>query len=167
MSVWSISISSAAFLVSIISFCYARRAWSESNRPLVTARITSLGMGGNAAVPLTIVVENTGNRPAKNIRLKANRQHLISAFAADESDGLRRQVEICFSEQGLIPVIANGKQVSNSFGIVSHDRCTWNTDRLGIEICYEDLDGRSFTHKLPLKMGEDTGFASGFWQLSE
>jgi hypothetical protein len=48
MSVWSISISAAAFLVSMISFYYSRRSWSESNRPLVTARVSSLGMGGNS-----------------------------------------------------------------------------------------------------------------------
>ena len=167
MNLWSISISAAAFLVSIISFHYSRRAWSESNRPLVTARVSSMGMGGNAAVPLTMVVENTGNRPAKNIQIKANRQNLTSALAAETSDSLRRQVEACFSEQGLIPVLANGQQVSNSFGILSHGGSTWNTDRLDIEVCYEDLDGRSFKHKIPLKMGEDAGFASGFWKLSD
>lgn len=87
------------------------------NRPKVTVRISSMGMGGNAVVPLTIIVENTGNRPAKNIRLNVNQPDLISALAADSSDSLRKQVEACFSEQGLIPVIANGKQVSNSWRI--------------------------------------------------
>jgi hypothetical protein len=116
-------------------FLLLSSSWSESNRPLVTARVTSLGMGGNAAVPLTIVVENTGNRPAKNIQLKVSEQDLFSALAADKSDSLRRQVEACFSKQGLIAVIANGKKVSNSFGILSRERSTWNTDHLDIEVC--------------------------------
>ncbi len=164
MNAWSLSISAAAFFVSIISFYYSRRAWSESNRPLVTARVSSLGMGGNIAIPLSIVVENTGNRPAKNIRLTVKREQLNSALTDKRSDSLKRQVEACFSDQGLIPVIANGKQVSNSFGVLGEDESTWRLDWLDIEVSYQDLDGRSFSHKLPLKIGEDAGFASGFWK---
>lgn len=163
MNAWSLSISAAAFLVSMISFYYSRRAWSESNRPLVTARVSSLGMSGNVAIPLSIVVENTGNRPAKNIRLTVKQDDLKSAFATDESDSYRRQVENVFSDQGFIPVIANGRQVTNSFGVLSEDESTWKEDRLEIEVSYEDLDGRTFKHKLPLKVGEDAGFAGGFW----
>jgi len=159
----SLSISAAAFLVSIISFYYSRRAWNESNRPLVTARVSSLGMGGNAAIPLSIVVENTGNRPAKNIRLSVDKAKLNSSLLVNESDSLRRQIERCFSDEGFIPVIANGRQVSNSFGLLCEDGPTWKGDRLEIQVSYQDLDDRSFKHTIPLKIGEDAGFASGFW----
>lgn len=164
MSVWSLAIAALAFLVSMISLIYSRRSWSESNRPLVTARVSSLGMGGNVAIPLSIIVENTGNRPAKNVQLKVEMDKLRSALAVEQTDSLRRQVEACFSEQGLIPVIANGKQVQNSFGVLCEDEPTWTPDAsLSIEVRYQDLDGRSFRHKLPLKIAEDSGFASGFW----
>jgi hypothetical protein len=121
-------------------------------------------MGGNVAVPLSIVVENTGNRPAKNIRLAVDNAQLSSALAAKKSDSLRRQIETCFSDQGFIPVIANGKQVSNSFGVLSVDEPTWKEYRLDIDVSYQDLDGRSFRHSLCLKIGEDAGFAGGFWK---
>jgi hypothetical protein len=163
MNAWSLSISAAAFLVSIISFYYSRLAWNESNRPLVTARVSSLGMGGNVAIPLSILVENTGTRPAKNIRLTVNKTQLESALAAKESDTLRRQIEACFSDRGFIPVIANGKHVSNSFGVLG-DAPTWKEYRLDVDVSYQDLDGRSFRHSLPLKIGEDAGFAGGLWK---
>lgn len=165
MGVWSLAIASSAFLVSIISLIYSRRSWSESNRPLVTARVSSLGMGGNVAIPLSIIVENTGNRPAKNVQLFCEHDKLKAAFAGNGTEEFRRQVEACFSDQGFIPVVANGKFVSNSFGVLCEDEPTWTPDaKLDIEVSYQDLDGRRFKYKMPLKIAEDSGFASGFWK---
>src|SRR5207253_2719998 len=68
----------SALVISILSFYFSIKSWRESNRPLITARVSSLGMGGNVAIPLSLVVENTGNRPAKNIQLTVDKTKLES-----------------------------------------------------------------------------------------
>jgi len=64
----SIYISIASVAIAVLSLVLAFHSWREANRPLVSARI-SVVAGGNTATALNIVVENTGNRPARNIRL--------------------------------------------------------------------------------------------------
>jgi hypothetical protein len=156
-----------ALLISALSLYFSVRSWREANRPLVTARVSSLGMGGNVSVALSLIVENTGNRPAKSIRLKVNEEILSQQLTQDTSNSLTRQIRDCFSEEGIIPVLANGKHVSNSFGLISEDCSTWRSDgRFEIEISYEDLDGRQFKSTVPLAVKEDQGFASGFWVRS-
>jgi hypothetical protein len=125
-------------------------------------------MGGNVGLPLSIVVENTGNRPAKNIQLTVDAIKLNSFLRPAASKSLRRQVEACFSSDGTIAVLANGKSISNSFGLLSDDEnATWEGDpRFEIGISYQDLNGRSFKNTLPLFVKEDAGFAGGFWALS-
>lgn len=169
MDFGSLAIAAAALVVSLISFYFSIKSWRESNRPLITARVSSLGTGGNMAIPLSILVENTGNRPAKNIKLTVDDSILESFLIGDESSNLKEQIKRCFSSEGIIPVLANGNSVSNSFGLLSDSKdCTWKArPRFEISISYEDLDGRKFGHKNPLFVGEDRGFASGFWELSK
>jgi hypothetical protein len=169
MDFGSLAFAAAAFAVSLLSFYFSIKSWRESNRPLITARVSSLGMGGNRAIPLTLLVENTGNRPAKNIRLTVDNSVLERFLIGDKSNTLREQVELCFSSEGVIPVLANGRFVSNSFGLLSEGKdCTWKVRaRFEIFIDYEDLDGRKLRNKNPLFVGEDRGFASGFWELSK
>jgi len=169
MEFGSLTVSIAALFLSLLSFYFARKSWRETNRPLITARVTSLGMGGNVSIPLTLLVENSGNRPAKDISLTVDRHTLERFLIGDKANGLREQIELCFSSEGVIPILANGKSISNSFGILGDtEHRTWEGRcRFEIEICYQDLDGRVFKHRNPLRIGEDSGFASGFWELSE
>ena len=166
MTVTTLFVPVAALLVSVLSFYFAIKAWRETNRPLITARVSSLGMGGNVGVPLSIVVENTGNRPAKNIRLRVDQKELDSFLTSTGGDSLRRQIHACFSDDGVIPVLANGKSVSNSFGFLADDdNVSWKGDpHFDVEISYQDLNGRGFRHRLPLFVKEDAGFAGGFWK---
>ena len=168
MAVTMLIIPSFALIISVMSFYFAIKSWRESHRPLVTARVSSLGMVGNVSIPLSLVVENTGNRPAKNIRMRVD-EEILNKQLADTKDPLIRQIRACFSLEGTIPVLANGKSVSNSFSLISEDNHnTWQgTGELEITITYEDLDGRRFDHRLTLFIKEDQGFASGFWVRSE
>jgi hypothetical protein len=55
---------------------------------------------------------------------------LESALVKNLDDSLRKRVEICFSDRGVIPVLGNGKLVSNDFGWLSGDsKSTWMGDR--------------------------------------
>jgi hypothetical protein len=168
MIVGSLLVAAAALAVSILSFYFSRKSWYESNRPLITARTTSFGSGGNVGVPLSLLVENTGNRPAKNVRLTVDTNELDAAFAAPPGDALRKQAEYCFSDRGMIPVLANGRSVSNGFGFLSADKPTWKLhSRFDIGVTYDGLDGTQYKHKIPLVIADDAGFAGGHWSSSK
>jgi hypothetical protein len=151
--------------ISGISLYWAFKSWKETHRPLITARVTTHD-AGNVGTMLNLVVSNTGNRPAKNVRMTVNRGDLERAFAAGPQDPLRRDVEHCFSD--LIAVIPNGSSISNSFGCFSandRDR-TWREPTIiSIRISYEDLDGRTYSNDQPLRIrgGGDEAFAGGSW----
>jgi hypothetical protein len=164
MDIGSTMVAGAALIVSILSFYFSIKSWRESNRPIVTVRTTSFGSGGNVGIPLSLLVENTGSRPAKNVRLTVESGALESALAAKPGDALRSHVESCFSGRGVIPVLANGKSVSNGFGFLSAGAPTWKANsRFEIDVTYEDLDGTRYKHKISLLIADDAGFAGGHW----
>jgi hypothetical protein len=165
MNVGSLLIATAALVVSILSFYFARRSWRESNRPLITVRTTSFGDGGNVGIPLSLLIENTGNRPAKNIRLTVAGGVLDAALAVPPGDVLRKHVESCFTDGAVIPVLANGRSTSNGFGFLSVDKPTWKMhSRFEIDVTYQDLDDTQYKHRIPLLIADDAGFAGSHWE---
>lgn len=164
MSYGSLFISGAALVVSMISFYFSRKSWRESNRPIVTVRVVTHS-GGNAGSALNILVENTGNRPAKNVRLSVAPEKLKAALVS-KNEQRRKQIENCFSDRGVIPILANGKSVSNSFGFLSRDseQEVWERhSRFDVSVDYRDLDGRKYKYNVPILVADDKGFAGGFW----
>lgn len=151
--------------ISGISLYWAFKSWKETHRPLITARVTTQD-AGNVGTTLNLEVSNTGNRPARNVILRVNRNDLANALFAGPEDPLRRDVERCFSE--AIVVLTNGTSVSNSFGCFStneRDR-TWREPTvINIQVKYEDMDGRKYSHDQPLRIrgGGDEAFAGGSW----
>lgn len=161
----SLYISGAAAIVAILSFYFAIKSWRESNRPIVVARVTTR-KGGNMGTLLDLILENTGNRPAKNVRLTVKRADLDSALSGQRDNPLRSAIERCFSEETFLPILENGRRVSNSFGLIGVPGrgSTWIANSvLSIHLYYEDLDGRKYHHEIPLLIADDTGFAGTFW----
>lgn len=115
--------------------------------------------------PLNVLVENTGNRPAINVRLSVDKEELIGALHADVEDTDRKSLERLFADAGTIPVLGNGKSTSAYFGFLSGDaKSTWNGDlTLHIRISYCDLDKRVFTHRISLFVRGGDGFTGDFW----
>jgi hypothetical protein len=165
----SIVISLAAAVASFAALGFARRSWADANRPLITVRTTTFS-GGNRGFGLNIAVENTGNRPATDISLVADMLALSDAFADGVSEHDRDSICACFSGSPDIPVLANGRLVTNEFGFVAlghSDANVWKVDaRIPIAVSYGDLDGRRYTHKLTLRIADDRGFAGTYWTLS-
>lgn len=163
-------ISVVSLFLAILSLYISRKSWLQANRPIVTARITSDG-GGNLGIALNILVENTGNRPAKNVKLEIDRDTLENLYVENLDKDKRRSIERVFSERGVIPILGNGKSVTNSFGFLGGGKnqpSTWKNDaRAEILISYEDLDGRKFRHQNPIYIADDAGFAGGFWEKSK
>jgi hypothetical protein len=144
--------------------------WQESIRPIVTARVATHS-GGNVGVTLDIVVENTGNRPAKNVRLSVDDDVLRSALSENQEDVFRKYMEHIFSDRGMIPVLTNGRSATNSFGSIGRghsEDATWNLHaRFEISVSYEDLEGKRYEHTVPLLIADDAGFAGSFWSKDE
>lgn len=166
MAVYGVLITATgALAVSLLSYYFSIKSWRETHRPIVTARVTAPS-GGTVSTVLHIIVQNTGDRPAKNVRLLVNTDDLESVLLRTPANAAVAEAIIgCFSENALIPVLENGRSVSNSFGLLSNDaNCTWRINSiLNITVSYEDLNDRCFHHKVPLKLSDDTGFAQSFW----
>lgn len=165
MDFGSLFVAAAALIVSILSFYFSIKSWRESNRPIVTARVTSAN-GSEEGTALDLIIENTGNRPAKNVRMRVEPKELESVLAENVDEVWRKNITRCFSERGIIPVLVNGKFVSNSFGLLSGDsKSAWRGDvRFNVKISYEDLDNRKYEHINPILVADDKGFAGGFWK---
>jgi hypothetical protein len=163
----SLAIAGLALFVSLLAYNFNRKSWRETYRPIVTARIVTVA-SGNQGIVLDIILNNTGNRPAKNIRLLVNQNDLESALLSKE-ESLRSDIENCFSRQTVIPILENGRSISNAFGYLSdREDSTWKVNSiLNIELLYESLEGRSFKHKIPLLLAGDEGFAGGLWRKRE
>jgi hypothetical protein len=160
-----ISLGSAA--ISIVSLYFSRKSWSDTYRPIVTVRVTTK-TPGDVAITLNLVVENFGNRPAKNIKLSVDYNKLKSALLNEKNDNNRKSIEDCFADETIIPMLANGQSISNSFGCLNIPYCSqqsdWKPDtRLDITIEYEDLDGKSYKDRMPILIASDQCFAGSFW----
>jgi hypothetical protein len=75
----------------------------------------------------------------------------------------------CFSEEGEIPLLLNGKNMTNSFGYTrGDDRTFWLYGAsMPITISYADLEGRQYCTSQVLRIKDSAAFAGGMWQASE
>lgn len=169
--------------ISVVSLYFSRKSWADTYRPIVTARVTT-NTSGNIATTLNLIVENFGNRPAKNIKLSVDFNKLESALlkASDSID--RKLIERCFADETIIPLLANGQSISNSFGCLNiqyktsgifekfpdatySQQSDWKPNaRLDIQINYEDLNGKSYQDRMPILIANDQAFAGGAWRNS-
>lgn len=170
---WKTTFSALALIVSLISLWFSRRSWLQSNRPIVSAAVETHA-GGNESIVYNLAVSNTGNRPAVNVRL-CTATSLAEKCMAPWVNGLRStettyaHVMRCFSEEGEIPLLLNGKNMTNSFGYTrGDDRTFWLYGAsMPITISYADLEGRQYCTSQVLRIKDSAAFAGGMWQASE
>jgi hypothetical protein len=158
-------ISAGALLVSLSASIFSRRSWLETNRPIVTAEITTHD-AGSESILFNIVVHNVGNRPATEIRLAASSEIIQMLVEPTARDRYKDEVKRCFSEEGRIAVLHPGKSVKNGFGLTSTDKKK-NVLIYGasaaIEIHYKDLNSRIYKSKLTLIVRDSAYFAGSGW----
>lgn len=167
MDIGSLSFSVAALIVSVLSFYFSIKSWRESNRPLVTAHVANKS-AGNIAASLILVVQNSGNRPAKNITLTVDPKELESAMLPTINPVMKKFIEQIFTDRGVIPILENGRSTANNFGFLQKgdNQVDWKrASRFNIDISYQDLDGRTYKHTNPLLIADERGFA-GSWSES-
>lgn len=163
----SIAISLIAVLVSLLSYLFVKRSWYETYRPIVTARIETHA-SGNMATVFNIVVYNTGNRPATDIRLRADEKVLERAFKENAPETMKSEIRACFSDEGTIPLLHSGNSTSNGFGVAGKDESTLKYgSRIPITIEYKDLNRHKLKSKQTLLFRDSTFFAGSGWERKE
>jgi len=176
----TVIISILALIISFTSVYINRKNWAETYRPIVTVRVTTKS-SGNVGATLNLVVENHGNRPAKNIKLSVNLNKLESVLLKDKDNVDRQAIERCFANKTIIPVLGNGQSTSNSFGflLIEYDtssslgvfwenqhgqKSDWKQNvRLDIRVEYNDLNNKSYRDTMPILIANNQGFAGSAW----
>lgn len=156
-----------AIAVSLASLYFSRRSWLQSNRPIVTAFVSDRGTGNNSTA-LNLVVSNTGNRPATNVRLIAAENDISRLLKQTAQPNRKQMIYACFQETAIIPILRNGEELSTLFGAITSNDESWMEHGAQIEIRveYGDLDGRCYKSEMPLKIYAREGFAGSVWKAS-
>jgi hypothetical protein len=159
-------ISVTALLISISSFAFAIKSWHQSNRPIIVAYIEEHTMGVNGAT-FNLVLSNTGNRPAVNIKLKARKDNIEKIFEEKIDEVTKEGIFNCFKEESEVALLKNNTSITTFFG--SFEGCYPNRTGLKyeswlpIEIKYKDLLAKKYTEKIPLRVRGLKGFGGGIW----
>jgi hypothetical protein len=151
--------------LSATSLYFTRRFWLAANRPIISASIVS-NEPGNVATTYNLVIYNTGNRPATSIKIHAKKEVLDKIIEPDANQSLTELVYKCFLDDAVIPLLINGKEAINSFGITStkpEDNVLKYNSQLPILISYSDLENRKYSSKQVLVVKISQGFAGGRW----
>lgn len=158
-------VSGISALIAISSLAFAVKSWHRTNRPIISVRITTV-KGGNVNITLNIVVENTGNRPAKEITLVADKAAVLAALKDISSQEIPLDAQHCFFAGKTIPVLANGKSATNAFGVIGTDGDWEAGARIPLLIEYRSFEGKRYSEKLDLLLADDAGFAQTFWDVA-
>jgi len=159
-------ISALAIGISFASLYFARRSWLQSNRPIITAFIATRA-AGNVASIFDLVVANTGNRPATNVRLIAKPKDIQNLIHPNAGENQQKVILNCFDNESKIPVLRNGEELSTAFGssvdVTAKDQWLNYVAEIPIGITYTDLDGRNYKAMLPLRVYARQGFGGASW----
>ena len=156
-----------AVVISFISLYFTRVNWLHSNRPVLSVWIAEHDSGYMSAT-FNLVVANTGNRPAVNIRLHATQEQISALLEEGVSESRRSQIAQIFTSESEVPLLKNGDEVVTSFGafVRADPQGPWLNYGASTQllITYKDLDGRSYHSKLPVRIYARQGFGGSVWQ---
>lgn len=113
---------------------------------------------------LDIVVENSGTRPALDIQLHACEEDIRDAMIDPKAEApLPRDAERVFFSKTVIPVLANGRSLSNAFGATGQDGVWRPGARIPVKVTYKSLGGTRYEEPGELVLFDDAGFAQTCW----
>ncbi|MFZ2843134.1 hypothetical protein [Psychrobacter sp.] len=159
MSYFTIVISVFSLVIATFSVSMNLLLWRKVNRPIVTVRLSS---NVDSTIALNMIIENTGNLPAKGIRLLAKREDVLNCV---NGSAIPQEAERIFFENTMIPILANGKKTTNSFNFYGQDidGCWESGSYLPIRIEYYALGGRKYNENFDLRFASDNEFAFSSW----
>ena len=156
----------AALAVSLVSLYFTRVNWLQSNRPVVSAFITE-HHAGNMAATFNLSLANTGNRPATCVRLHASQAEIAGLLEPNARPDKFKMIESNFLPGSEVPLLRNGEELTTSFGAFTNEPNEGPWLNYGastsISITYEDLEGRKYESRQPLKIYARDGFGGGVW----
>lgn len=160
-------ISASAVAISLASLYFARRSWMQSNRPMVIAFVAEHAPIDSGTV-FKLCVANTGNRPATNVRLHATAAEIDKLIAPAAETDKRKMIHDCFAADSNIPVLKHGEELSTAFGGIGPGNQWLNFGKeMTIEITYNDLEGKTYSSIVPIKVCPREGFGGGVWSNSK
>ena len=156
-----------AFVISFVSLLVANANWRQSNRPIVVA-IVRTSTSSSAVIKYDLVIYNAGSRPATNVRMTADLMKVAACLSdltlADDSNVFWKAVCGCFSPKNYVPVLVQGKETTNSFGVTGEEIPFWKyRSSFPIEIAYADLDGKNYVSRQALFIQDSEAFADTKW----
>jgi disulfide oxidoreductase YuzD len=165
-----------AIVISLISMFFSLFLWRKSNKPIITA-IINTGSPDNPhpSDTLDLIVYNSGNRPATNIKLRINPRlwfrlrypnkftyyELNSIFNENVTEKDVELIQRIFSNEVEIPILINGDKIETAFGCLNYIKIG---SKLPITIIYSDLDNRKHKSRLKLIMNSPKGFGGSTWK---
>jgi hypothetical protein len=160
-------LSVAAILISIFSLRSTRQFWFLTHRPIVTAEVI-VNFDGVGMAAFDLVLYNSGNRPAVNITLYAEKQDVERILSANITQENKQEVLDVFSALNKIALLLNGKDAKTAFFSFSEKA---NTDAdfleyeaaLPIVISYSDIEGKEYASNVCLFIRGSEGFGGSLW----
>ena len=161
----------ATSLIAALSFFSTVRLWRKTNRPIVSAFVET-SSAGNVATMYSLLLINSGNRPAVNVQLslKIDISDFKNCITREIEDPNVEAILKCFSKEAIIPLLIDGNKTSNYFGITSTkemDNIWVYGSSLPVEIRYQDLEGNKYTSTLSLVVKYSKAFAGMEWTEKE
>jgi hypothetical protein len=108
-----------AVVVSFWSLWWSWRGWRESNRPIVTVHVESVDETVGP-IRYNLVVTNSGNRPAMNVRLSVDPEDIEKCLEDDAlhsgQSKIVAHVKRCFSGDATIALLIPNSRTTSSFG---------------------------------------------------
>ena len=160
-------ISFIALFVSVGTMFVLHKNRLETNRPVVTVLLES--DSGNIATALTIKVYNTGNTPALDITLDADKKDIEKAIVESAPEVHKKAIYKSLSKENIIPVLHNSSNVHNSFGLLSNNENNVFklNSKIPIKIEYTNIYGHKYLQYQVLTMKITDNFADSGWKKKD
>jgi hypothetical protein len=153
-----------ALIVSLCSLLISFDVWRRSFRPVVSAAVKTHA-AGNVTICYDLVIQNSGTRPARNIRISPV-SSLDAALGQDATEDNKRRWLACFDQ--TIPVLQPNERVSCSFGTTQiNDAGFWKHKAIiRIRLSYEEWLGgliRRYPEEQDIQIVSSESFTGFSW----
>ena len=152
-------------VVAILGFFNTRWLWKQTNRPIVSAFVETHS-AGNIATMFNLIIVNSANRPAIDIKLTIDDYEEFEECIANQDPKMIEKISICFEDYATIPLLINGEKKSNSFGLTSikKEQNIWKYgSSFSITINYKDLERKKYQSSISLYIKDSEAFAGCSW----